>query len=534
MSRNLDMRIPFGLVVAAAALVALFTAFWPPEGAAETVSLTILHTTDLHGYVRSHEEEDGRNLGGLDRIATLIRRERQSDPEVILLDNGDTIQGNSQAFLFKGRHIIECMNALGYDAMTVGNHEFNFGPQVIERMRKASRFPWLSANVLKIGPEGKAPAFEPFIILERKGVRVGVLGLTVSDVPNWEQPRYIRGLEFVDIIAAAREWVPRVRPLCDVLVLLAHTGAERRDNERFPSAAAAGADIARECPGLDVVICGHRHVPVESVEAGGAVVTAAGKWGSHLGRVTLQVEKRPEGARVISRRAELLPVTGDIPADAKIEAIFAPFEKRWKRWAGEVLGTTAVPLDFRRAQHEETAAVNLIHDAMKWATGADVTLHVAFNGRTVIPAGPVTNQDVSEMYEYDNALWVLTLTGRQLKDYLEEGVGGYGTWRFLTAAGVNYAFDVSRPRGERLLKVERDGRPLPDDAVLTVAINHYNAVRGMEDSLYRKASAVRETGRWIRDVIADYIRAKGTVRPSVQGWFTVEGAGRAQVAPAAR
>ncbi len=528
------MRIPVALAMLAAVLVAASTLLWPSASGAETVTLTILHTTDLHGYVRAHQTEEGEVRGGLDRIATLVRREREADPDALLLDNGDTIQGNSAAFLFKGRHIIECMNALGYDAMTVGNHEFNFGPQVIERMRSASRFPWLSANVVRAGPAGREPVFEPFVVLERKGVRVGILGLTVSDVPNWEQPRYIEGLEFVHILESAREWVPRVRPLCDVLVLLAHTGAERGETERYPSAAAAGADIARECPGIDVIICGHRHVPVESLEAGGALLTAAGKWGSHFGKVTLEVEKSGGKARVLAKKAELYPVTPDIPPDAVLEKTFEPFERRWKEWAARELGRTAAPLDFRRAQHEETAAVNLIHDAMRWATGADVTLHVAFNNRTVIPAGPVTNQDVAEMYEYDNSLWVLTLTGRQLKDYLEEGIGGHGTWRFLTAAGIRYAFDVSRPRGERLLRVEKDGRPLPDDAVLTVAINHYNAVRGVENSLYRKASRVHETGRWIRDVIADYIRAQGTVEPAVQGWFTVEGAARSRQAPVSR
>ncbi|MEJ5298988.1 MAG: metallophosphoesterase, partial [Armatimonadota bacterium] len=162
------MRIPLALVLLAAVAIAAFSFFWPPAGAAENVTLTILHTTDLHGYVRSHRAEDGQAMGGLDRIGTLIRRERRADPDAILLDNGDTIQGNSMAFMFKGRHIIECMNALNYDAMTVGNHEFNFGPRVIERMRRASRFPWLSANVVRAS--GGEPVFEPFVILERKGV----------------------------------------------------------------------------------------------------------------------------------------------------------------------------------------------------------------------------------------------------------------------------------------------------------------------------------------------------------------------------
>lgn len=478
----------------------------------------------MHGRVRAHETRDGRMMGGLDRIATLVKQERQAAPELILLDDGDTIQGDSQSFLFKGAPIIECMNALRYDAMAIGNHEFNFGQDVLALRKWESSFPWLSANVLREtpggGPFNPAP---PYVILERRGVLIGVLGLTVDDVPNWEQPDYIRGLRFEPIVSQAKVWVPRLRPLCDVLVVLAHTGVEPRPGERRPDAGAAGADIALACPEIDVLICGHRHVAVESREVNGVLLTEAGSWSEYLGKVTLEVEKAASSTRVVSRKSQLIPVTSDIRPDPDIERVLEPFEKRWKEWAGEVVGRTAKPIDFRSAQTGPTAAVDLIHDAMKWATGADITLHVAFNDTTVIPAGPVTNQQVFEMYEYDNALWVLKITGRQLKDCLEDGLSGYGTWRFLTAGGIRYALDASRPRGERLLWVKRGGALLPDDAVLSVAINHYNAVAGGEHSLFRRASECHVTGKWVRDVIAGYIRSKGTVTPQVRSWFTVSG-----------
>lgn len=500
-------RLPGALLLLLAAL---------PLGAEQ---ITILHTTDLHGHVYQHRDKSGAYVGGLDRIATLIQRERRKDPDLLLVDCGDTIQGNSQAFLFKGRHIIDCMNYLGYDAMAIGNHEFNFGQAVLAERKWDARFPWLSANTLMLQPPDSwfTPA-EPYIIKTVHGVRVGIIGLVVTDIPIWEQPDYIERLKFADIVETARTWVARARPLCDVLVVVAHTGVGPTSSRAKGSdPGAAGAAIARACPEIDVLICGHRHVPVESKTVNGVLLTEADHWGSCLGKITLDVE----AGHVSAKKAALIPADPSTPPDPGLLAVMAPYDERWKKWAEERVAVLKAPLDFREAQKQETAAVDLIHDAMKEATGTDVTFHVAFNNTSVFPAGPLTNEDVFNIYEYDNALWVLTLTGRQIKEALEIGARGYGTWRFLTAGGLTYALDPSRPAGERVLWVKYQGQPLADARTLRVAVNHYNSMGGGGMTPLRQAEKVEKTGKWVRETIADYLRKHSPYTPQIHHWWSV-------------
>ncbi len=487
------------------------------------VEITLLHTTDLHGAVL---DEDGRP-GGLARVAALIRRERERTPNTLLIDCGDVIQGNSQASLFRGQHIIDCMNALDYSVMCVGNHEFNFGQGVLALRKWQSAFPWVSANILARSPGRQQPfnPFAPYVIRTVGGVRVGVIGLTVTDIPFWEQPECIERLAFEDVVESARHWVREVRPLCDVLVIVAHTGVEPDSGWRGPGTdpGAAGADIARACPDVDVIVCGHRHVEAPSRVVNGVLLTEAGDHGKALGVVRLAVAD----GKVVSRSASLVSVTAETPQDETVLRVMRPYAARWPAWARRKVGVTAAAIDFRGSQTHETAAVDLIHRAMRRATGADITLHVAFNAQTQIPAGTVRNLDVFRMYEFDNALWVLTLTGRQVKEALEAGLAQQGTWRFLTAGGIHYVFDSRRPKGERLLRVSLRGTPLRDSARVTVAVNHYNAMGGGGMQALRGASSVRKTGLWMRDVIADYIRAQSPVHPVVDGWWRDEGVRKA-------
>ncbi len=501
----------------------------PAMLAAAPVHITLLHTTDMHGYVHEHKDKNGTMVGGLDRIATIVKRERSINPNTLLLDCGDTLQGNSMAFLFKGKHIIECMNALSYDAMVIGNHDFNFGQDTLALRKWESAFPWLSANVLASSP-GRAEPFNPalpYIIKVVDGVKVGIVGLTVTDIPLWEQPQYIERLAFEDILQAAQEWTARVRPLCDVLIVMAHTGVEPKYPWNKPGydPGAAGVEIAKACPDIDVMLCGHRHVQVASRLTSGVLLTEAGNWTDCLGKVQIIFEPGSQGSsgKVVGKTAKLIPIARDTAVDTQIAAILKPYDEKWKKWADKSIGRLAAPLDFRKSQTEETSAVDMIHDAMRAATGADVTFHVAFNNTTVLPAGTVTNQSVFDIYEYDNALWVLTLTGRQIKDVIEAGASRYGTWRFLTAGGLNYALDVSRPKGERLLWVKYKGKPLADSAVLTAAVNHYNAMGGGDLIPLKKAANIHKTGKWVRDVIVDYIRSHSPVTPGNHAWWTVVG-----------
>lgn len=491
-------------------LAALF--LLSPALAAE---LTILHTTDLHGYVDAWTNRQGKLVGGLAQLSKMVIEERKKDPELLLLDAGDTIQGNAMAFYFKGKHIIDAMNYLGYDAMAIGNHEFNFGLDVLEARRKQSHFPWLCANI--VYTDGSHLS-QPSLIRTVKGVKVGIIGLCVHNIPNWEQPDYIAGLKFNNIVDVAKAEVKRLRPEVDVLVVLMHSGVEPRatDDQSDPGGEASGAIIAKACPEVDVIICGHAHVTVESKMINGVLLTEAGNWTSHLGKVNISVDD----GKISAKTARLFEILPNLPKDPGIEKVLKPYREEFDKWAATEIGAIGAPLDFRNSQRTPTSGVSFIHKAIKDATSADITFHVAFNASTTIPAGPVTNQQVFEMYYYDNALWVLELTGRQIREALEVGAANIGTWKFLTAGGINYTIDASKPVGSRITHISlADGRPFEPDKSYSVAVNHYNAVGGGGMDVLKGASKITKTGKWVRESIADYIRKQpGIIPEPVNNW----------------
>lgn len=501
--------------------VALLLILLPFQAFSDTVTLTILHTTDLHGQVYAETQYDGVVRGGLDRVSALVKKERLENQHVLLVDNGDSIQGNSMAFLFKGSHIIQAMNAMGYDALAIGNHEFNFGPDVLAARMWESNFPWLGANFYRVNPAaGKRWRPVPgSVIREIAGLKVAIVGAFVQDIPNWEQPAYIKNMVFEGVLEATREEVLKVRQEADLVVVLAHTGVRPRGVWRGPGPydpGSAGEAMAKAIPEMDVLICGHSHRDVAEEFINGVLVTQAGYWGGALGKVTIQLEKPLGGGRaaVIGRKAEIIPVTPDMPQDPGLLEVLKPFEDKWKAWASEKLGEITGELDFRQARVSEPEAVRLIHWAMLEATGADISFHVAFNNSTVLPAGPVTNQDVFDIYFYDNALFVLTLTGRQIKEALEVSARAYNTWNFLTAGGLTWTLDMGRPAGERVAEVMYRGEPLRDDQILKVAVNHYNSVGGGGYSVLQGAIESHVTGKWVREAIADYLRRHSPVQVS--------------------
>lgn len=502
--------------------VALFLILLPFHAFSDTVTLTILHTTDLHGQVYSDTQYDGVVRGGLDRVSALVKKERMENEHVLLVDNGDSIQGNSMAFLFKGAHIIQAMNAMGYDAMTIGNHEFNFGPDVLAARMWESDFPWLAANFYRVNPAtGKRWRPAPgSVIREIAGLKVAIVGAFVQDIPNWEQPAYIKNMVFEGVLESTREEVLKVREQADLVVVVAHTGVRPRGVWRGPGPydpGSAGEAMAEAIPEMDVLICGHSHRDVAEEFINGVLLTQAGYWGGALGKVTVQMERPADGSRasVASKKAEVFEITPDMPQDAQLLEVLKPFEEKWKAWASEKVGEITGELDFRQSRVSEPEAVRLIHRAMVEATGADISFHVAFNNSTVLPAGPVTNQDVFDIYFYDNALFVLTLTGRQIKQALEVSSRAYDSWNFMTVGGgLTWTMDMGRPAGERVAEVEYQGEPLRDDQILKVAVNHYNAVGGGGYDVLKGAIETRETGKWVRDAIADYLRRHSPVRVS--------------------
>src|SRR3984893_3039845 len=268
---------------------------------APAATLTILHTSDLHGHVDPHDEIADRDYGeGLARVATSVAGARTEGRPTLLLDSGDTIQGTpAQALVLKqagekaNDPTVRAMNRMGYAAMAVGNHEFDFGRAQWERSRSQARFPWLSANIVENGK----PVFDPFVVLTIQGIRVGILGLTTKNVASWEPPGHVAGLQFQDTVEVARRYVPilRGRERCDLVIVLTHQGFERdpaTGEDRGGSDENQAYAIATEVPGIDLLLTGHTHTVIDPRRLGTAWISQPGRFGNTLTRFDLTLAKK--------------------------------------------------------------------------------------------------------------------------------------------------------------------------------------------------------------------------------------------------
>src|SRR5437870_10249661 len=273
-------------------LLALVFIHRGPQAATPRVHVVILSTTDMNGRVFPIDYYTNKyDNVGITKVATLIKEARKNDPDLLLLDSGDTIQGTPLEYFHNKRNnappdpMMLAMNALHYDSMAVGNHEYNFGLKVLEKARSEATFPWLSANTYNSDAKGELTThYAPYIVKEVNGVRIGVLGLTTPGIPNWENPENFAGLLFAETISDAKRWVPilREKEKVDVVVITMHMGIEEdlRTGKLNPAQVPnenARIAIAGQVPGVDVLLLGHTHRDVPSLVVNGVLLTQANR-----------------------------------------------------------------------------------------------------------------------------------------------------------------------------------------------------------------------------------------------------------------
>ena len=515
--------------------------------AAENTSaeLTILHTSDLHGAVLPFNDYANRpsDRGSLAQIATLVDEIRSAtDHPVMVLDSGDTLQGTP---LEQFTHVrwgepsptIDAMNRIGYQAMAIGNHEFNFGLEVLERARKQATFPFLSANILREGTEELA--FEPYAIFEQGPIRVGVLGLITPNIPGWEKPENYRGLVFEPMDVAARRWVPvlRDKERCDVVVVLAHTGFEQ-DPETGEADGTAHENFVwrlTAVPGIDVLLTGHTHEDIPPRQVRGVYVAQPLARARMLTRIDLRLERGDQGWQIIERRGENLPAKG-VPADADMMRAFTLVQQRVQTTLDGPVGEVTHDVRVDRCRLEDCAAVDLVHEVQMGASGADISLAALLNAHApVLRAGPVTWRWIHAFYVYPNTLVAVRLTGAQIRDVLEHAARYYDGLECATEgctvvgdesiplynidnmAGVSYRIDPTQPEGSRIRDLRYKGLPLDPQAKLIVACNSYRAAGGGFYPHLEQAEVVWRSSDELPDLIGDYLNEHRPWVPVVDG-----------------
>jgi len=523
-------------------LLALLLATFPfaGQGSSKRVQIVILGTTDLHGNIFPIDYyTDKPDNRGLAKVATLIKRVRKETENVVLVDSGDTIQGTPLAYYHNKKNnkppdpMMLAMSALNYDAMAVGNHEYNFGLKVLEKARSEATFPWLSANTYNQGT-GETH-YKPYIIKEVAGVRVGILGLTTPGVPTWENaPNYV-GLEFHEPLLEAQKWVPvlRGKERADVVVIAMHMGLEEdlRTGEINPGQVKnenLAIAIAKQVPGVDLIFMGHTHRDVPSLVINGVVLTQANYWGRHLARADLYLENVSNKWRVYARSARTIPIDDKVDADEEILKLTEPYNRETQAWLSREIGESAAELTAVEARFKDTAILDLIQRVQLEAGKAQVSMAAVFNPQARIAKGPVTVRNIAGLYVYENTLVVIEVTGRQLKEALEHSAKyfrGYEpgkspadlvdekipAYNFDIAEGVTYELNISKPIGQRIEKLQYQGKPVLPDQKFRLATNNYRVNGGGGYTMYKGAPVVYRSGEEIRELIIDWVERHRTI-----------------------
>jgi 2',3'-cyclic-nucleotide 2'-phosphodiesterase/3'-nucleotidase len=563
------MRKPLAMALALAT-AALFAAAIPASATGNDVRITVMETSDLHGnalnwdYFKNVEFDDSaHNDVGLAKVSTLVNQIRadRGRERTMLLDSGDTIQGTPLDYYYakvepftqtgETHPMARAMNAIGYDGVTLGNHEFNYGIPLLAKWIKQVKAPVLGANA--IDARTGLPAYLPFTmktmpVKGKRPVKVGVLGLTNPGIAIWDKGNVEGKLRFTDLVQSARLWVPLIRLLgADVVVVTAHAGDNGMSSYQGDIPVEnASAMVAEQVPGIDAVLFGHAHndVPQRFVtnKATGrqVLLTEPSKWGQRLSVVDFSLSWTRGRWQVTGASSQTLN-TNTVPEDPRIVALMTPQHDKTVAYVNQPVAQSVSELSAATSRYEDTAILDYIQavqtSAVTAAVGTDrpvLSIAAPFSRTAVFPSGQVTIRDIAGLYIYDNTLEAVTMTGAQVKDYLEysakyfnqtpvgapvdpatlTNAGGEPDYNYDVLSGVSYDVDVSKPVGSRIVGLSYDGAPVDPAKEFVVAVNNYRRSGGGGFPHVSAAPVVYNAQVEIRQALIDYAAATGTIDES--------------------
>ncbi|HEY0527573.1 MAG TPA: 5'-nucleotidase C-terminal domain-containing protein [Gemmatimonadaceae bacterium] len=517
------------------------------------VDLVIATTTDVHGRIRAWDyyANQEERVRGLTRAATIVDSVRAANlGRVILLDAGDLLQGNPFAYVAarvssdRTNPIIAAMNAMHYDAAAIGNHEYNYGVPYLDSAVRQASFPFLSANTYRVDPQG-VHAYRPWTIVERAGVKVGVVGATTPGVMVWDASNVRGRLTLGDIIPAVRQAVAEVRQAgADIVVVTVHSGLNEASSydtvtTGVPSENVA-ARVASEIPGIDLVLYGHSHKEVRGNTIGGTLLIQPKNWATSVDVAHLVVSREGGRWRVTDKRSDLVQAAGH-PESPTVLAASEDTHRETVGYVTTPIGTVGEKWGGDSARLRDTPLIDFILETERRVTGADLASTAAFSSDAALGPGPVTIAQVAKLYPYENTLRAVRITGKQLRDYLEFSSRYYQTvgagdalrvnpqvadYNFDIVSGVDYVIDVTKPIGSRITKLEYKGVAVRDSDTFTMAVNNYRQTGGGGYAMLSGAPVVFDTTAEIRQLLIDEVRRQGSLRAADyfhQNWSLVRG-----------
>jgi len=544
------------------------------------IHLKIIETSDVHGCVFPQDLVNQRNRkGSLAQVQTYVKQERaKKDQDVLFLDNGDILQGTPFVYYYNFvdtnqiHQLAAVMNAMHYDAGTVGNHDIEPGHAVYDKFRREINFSWMAANAVS-DVKGN-PYFKPYVVFHKAGLKIAVLGMITPAIPNWLPHNIWSGMHFEDMVKAARYWVPFIQQHehPDILIGLFHSGTHESYGFHDPNQPAEDASrmVAKAVPGFDVVFAGHDHrLDNESVinpDGKEVLVLDPAAHAGYVAEADIRLKYNAQTKNYDKTVTGHLVSMAAYTPDKDFMKQFFPDFVQVKKFVERKIGSFSNAIDARKALFGPSAFVDIIHQLQMEKTGADVSLVSLLSMKAQIAKGDVYMRDLFKLYRYENYLYTLSMSGKEIKDALEYS---YGLWyntmsektdhllafrldkngklvtssfsgkpalknpyyNFISAAGIKYVVDVSKPVGKRIkiLSME-DGKPFDLKKTYRVAINSYQG-NGGGGTLTQGAGIPKSelskrllssSDKDIRFLMMKWIEEKGKINPvSLNSWKVI-------------
>lgn len=511
----------------------------------ETVKITILGTTDLHANIYNWSYEDGKETEdtGMAKVYSVVEEARVANPNTLLVDNGDTIQGTILSddlynFNLELKHpVIDVMNFMKYDAMTLGNHEFNFGLEMVKKIEEEAEFPMLAANATYT--KDGSYLVEPYIIKELSGVKVGILGITNPNIPRWDGPK-VTDLKFATPLETAEKYIPIIKEKgADLIVVVAHMGYTSEYG-------GDGADeIVAKFPEVAAVLTGHAH-STENQKVGNTLVGAARDAGRQVAKFDFELIKKDGVWTVLESEVDIIDVK-EYAASEELKEYAKEYHDKTLDFLTEVIGSASS--DFApapeipgipEAQLRDTGVIDLINDVQLKATNADVAAAALFAPGSNLREGDLTYASIFEIYKYPNTLIGLEVTGAELKAYMEWSASYYNSfvpgdinisfnpsiraYNYDMFQGVDYKVDISKPAGERIVDLKFKGELLKDEDTLKLAINNYRYGGLKNMGIISGEPYFESDPKSLRSYIADHIKEEKIINPIADNNWQLIGA----------
>ncbi|MDI2587699.1 5'-nucleotidase C-terminal domain-containing protein [Psychrobacillus sp. NEAU-3TGS] len=534
----------------------------------EEINITLLATSDIHGRFMPWDYAiDGPNLtGSLTQLHTIIQGIRKDNPNTILLDNGDLIQDNS-AELFNDQPespMTVAINEMGYEAWTYGNHEFNFGLDVLDKVSSQFKGPKLAGNIYKENGERYSPAYT---IIEREGVKIGIIGMVTPMITEYEKgTNHLDGVVVKNPVDETKKAVKELEGKVDVMIGLMHMGLENENGNPGTGV----KEMANAIPELAAIFAGHNHVLINKEDVNGVLITEPNKYGTHISRIDLTFSRQGDQLTLKDKDASTIPVKNEdgtfVESDKELEKILKPYHEFARADANievaQLKGTNLVPKNeingVPAVQVQETPLSDFFHEVMLHYSKADVVAHQIDNDRAFLDIGPIKKKDIAYNYQFAGGeVSVYEVTGKDLKDYMEWAVGYFNSTRdgdvtisfdkkrrsskYSTNdffGNVKYEVDLTEKPGNRIKNLRKiDGTPIEMEDKLKLGMNSYRmdfllskdqALEGRKFNMIwssKEESAFGETGGTIRNLAIRYLTEEmnGKYEPTIQNNWKIVG-----------